>query len=805
MQKGFQKDFITIEILYGQERERHKHRDVELLYMLEGEMALTLENETYILNQDDLILINSNKMHSVGRMLHTKKRGLCCSVKIAWSFLTDCAAAPDIMFWCSSFQDMENRKYDELRVVLKRMVKDYAVNKEPQLIQYSDYYRLVHILTNYFMVDQESPEGERGAASRLDDIKYYIGKNYDSDISLSALADYMGLSVSYVSKYFKKHFDRNFMDYLYEIRLQKAEAQLVESEDAITEIAFQNGFPNMAAFNKHFKEKYGMTPSEYRKNQKKQLADTQEERRSENVRAMEALADYLAISDVAERKEISEEEHEVAADVSVYREYAPIWNTCINLGPAEGLLDSDMQQSILYAKKYMGFRYGRFWSLFTSNMLIVGAKTHGSNRFNRLDRILNFLIANEITPVIELGEKQNRIQKTVSDYLKESDNVSLFQSYEEFLSVLEEMMQHFVSIYTEQQVNQWVFEIWDDRRVEVYRDKQPYTRLYSDIRDIIKRYAPKANVGGAGNYIGWHKKHTDEAIRMWIDNGVYPDFLTFTYSPYASGELQRERMSKRKSDEDDLSHTLDEVKRLMLQYGFPKRRVYISDWNMTRSSRNYFNDSLWKACYIVKCSIDNLGKVDALVYSQLQDITTDYFDDQQLLNGSGGLLTRDQIGKPAFLAMRLLRHLQKYLVKTGEDYIITRDEYGKITILMHNFIARNYMYFLKEEHENTLKDHYTYFQHQNKKTLHFKLENVVANATYELHHHLINRKYGSIMDEWAKFGFRENLYLDDIEYLKTITIPQIYSTNAAAKDAVLEFDVDLEPLEVRCISLRPIR
>jgi xylan 1,4-beta-xylosidase len=291
---------------------------------------------------------------------------------------------------------------------------------------------------------------------------------------------------------------------------------------------------------------------------------------------------------------------------------------------------------------------------------------------------------------------------------------------------------------------------------------------------------------------------------MWIDHGVYPDYMTFTYSPYYMGETRSEKLSKRKSDEDDLKRTLENLNKSMLEKGFPPMKVFITSWNMTNSSRNYFNDSLWKACYIIKCCIESLGKVDGLLYSQLQDSVTDYYDNQQLLNGSGGLLTRDWIAKPAFLAYRLLRHLQKYFVASGDNYIITRDDYGKITIVMHNFIARNYLYYLKEENENTLKDHYSYFVNQNTKNLHFELEGVEECISYELHHHVVNRKSGSIMDEWAKYEFNDNLHIDDIDYLKAITMPSIYTTKASPKEGKLIFDVLLEPLEVRCISLRPM-
>lgn len=801
-----QQDFIETKIIYDIEEKKHRHKNYELLYVLEGKINLFTEETRYSLDKHDIILINSDKIHEISRVLGSREKSLCLSVDISWNYLYEHTGNDNLLFWCISSKDTENSNYDRLREVLNKIVKDYVINKDAKyFIQNSNYYLLLHILMNYFVIYNRENQEEKKGISREKQLANYIQQNYAKDLSLSDIADKMSLSNSYVSRYFKKTFGMNFIDYLYDVRLSYAENELVHTTESITDITFENGFPNVATFNKLFKKKYLMTPSEYRTHNAVDMEKNEKNKKIEEEKALGALNDYLGTAEVVNQTKEGEEVYKICCNIKEYKEYFPIWNIALNLGPAETLLDSSIQQSILYAKKNLKIKYGRFWSLFSPNMYTVGQNIQGTNRFYRVDRIISFLLDNDIIPIIELGEKQNRIQKSVSDYLKESDNTSLFTSYEEFLEVLEEMMKHLVAFFSENQVNTWKFEVWDDRRVEVYHDKQPYIKLFQDVFKIVKKYAPKAMVGGAGNYLGWFKEHTEESVRMWIDMGVYPDFLTYTYLPYAKGEIQSERMSKRKSDENDLKNSLDDLNDLLLRYGFPDRKVFITDWNMTSSSRNYFNDSLWKACYVVRCCIDNLGSIDALVYSQLQDATTDYYDNQQLLNGSGGLLTRDMIEKPAFMAMKLLRHLQKYLVKKGKNYIITRDEYGKITILMHNFISRNYLYYVKEENENTLEDHYKYFKHQNTKTLHFRIENVLEDTEFQLHHHLVNRKFGSIMDEWAAFGFKESLQNDDIEYLKRVTVPKIFSTAEKSEGNILSFDVDMEPLEIRCISIRPIK
>ena len=803
MRKEIDNNFIHIDVFYDAIKSSHSHREVELVYVLTGKVNLIIENKSYAMNAGDVILINSGKEHSIMKFPFSDARSLIASIKISYSFLYSYMDGKMPKFWCYSGQDMEKYKYDQIRNVLDHMMKDYAVNKEKvRLIQLSDYYLLAHYLTNYFVV-AESGDNKDGNSNRKEEIINYIERNYSQDLSLSDLAEYMGLSVSYLSRNMKKIFGMNFIDYVYDVRVEKAKELLIGSDKSITDVAYDTGFPNMASFNKYFRKRENMAPSEYRK--KYEEYAKQELNDVTTTRAREALEDYLTITDKPDKFFDTHDTFDINADVSQFQEYMPIWKMGINVGSASQLLSADVQKSLIYAKKHIDFLGCRFCNVFAPEMYIVNSELKGSSRFSRLDRVLNFLLDNGIVPIIELAEKENRIERTINDYIKDYTNKSAFDNYDSFLKVIDEMMAHMVSMYSVTQVNTWVFEIWDDRRIEMYEDKKPYVQVYTDVRSIVKKYAPKARVGGAGNYLGWSKEHTSYALHLWLDKGVFPDFFTFSYVPYSVGEIQSERLSKRKSDEDDLKNTMLALRRSLLELGFPDKQIFLSSWNMTRSSRNYFNDSLWKACYIAKCTIDNIGLLDGMLYSQLQDSLTDYYDNQELLNGSAGLLSRDMIAKPAFLAFRLLNHLQRFLVEKGDNYIITRDEYGKITILIHNFINRNYLYFIKEENENNLKEHYSYFENQDAKEFHFQLEGMMNDCTYELHHHTVNREHGSIIDEWAKFDFNNNIHFDDIDYLKRITIPRIYSTFEDATDGKLEFSVTLEPLEVHCISIRPVK
>ncbi|MFH1761628.1 MAG: helix-turn-helix domain-containing protein [bacterium] len=89
----------------------------------------------------------------------------------------------------------------------------------------------------------------------------YINEKY----GLKEAAAHVNLSPDYLRKVFKKISGRNFGDYLNYIRIKKAKELLKNSNKRITEIAFSVGYGSLEYFNKVFKGKEKLTPSEFRK------------------------------------------------------------------------------------------------------------------------------------------------------------------------------------------------------------------------------------------------------------------------------------------------------------------------------------------------------------------------------------------------------------------------------------------------------------------------------------------------------------------------------------------------------------
>lgn len=97
----------------------------------------------------------------------------------------------------------------------------------------------------------------------------YLSRHYSEVIRLSEVAEMVNMSESSFCRFFKQHTSKSFIDFLTDIRLGAASRALIDSSLSIVEIGYDCGFNNLSNFNRIFKKKKGVTPSEFRDNYRK--------------------------------------------------------------------------------------------------------------------------------------------------------------------------------------------------------------------------------------------------------------------------------------------------------------------------------------------------------------------------------------------------------------------------------------------------------------------------------------------------------------------------------------------------------
>ncbi|MGE5606216.1 MAG: response regulator [Bacteroidota bacterium] len=101
----------------------------------------------------------------------------------------------------------------------------------------------------------------------------YIEEHYSEDLTLESVARLVFVSPGYLSVSFKQVLQKNFVDYIAEVRVKKAKELLRDFHLKIYEIAIQIGYKDEKYFSQIFKKITGMAPNQYRDTLKGSVQD----------------------------------------------------------------------------------------------------------------------------------------------------------------------------------------------------------------------------------------------------------------------------------------------------------------------------------------------------------------------------------------------------------------------------------------------------------------------------------------------------------------------------------------------------
>ncbi|MGX7303073.1 AraC family transcriptional regulator [Enterococcus columbae] len=155
---------------------------------------------------------------------------------------------------------LSHREYLSKKIILSRISKIISIQE------------IVDFINDEFLVPFSivwNLKVKTSNLAKMNEICDFIKKEYmNEQLSLEFVAEKFHLSPTLLSKEFKKQKNTNFVDYVSQIKLSEAKRLLVESDLKISVIAENLGY-NDSYFNRLFKKHEGVTPGQYRKNNKR--------------------------------------------------------------------------------------------------------------------------------------------------------------------------------------------------------------------------------------------------------------------------------------------------------------------------------------------------------------------------------------------------------------------------------------------------------------------------------------------------------------------------------------------------------
>lgn len=779
------------------------HSEVEILFVLEGAVDITVEQKTSQLKTEDIFVVNSNKKHTL------KPAGgnlLLMRLLINYQMACDVFHSQDVLFWCDS-TNSENERYNELRRLLKYLLKHKVEteNYQETFGFLADCYAILNQLTVNFMVKsadlQSSEEGDR-YEDRISQINNYINSNYDQPISMKELSEKLFLSNGYLSRFFKKNYGMSFANYLTNVRVFHAADELLYTDVPVTRVAYDCGFTSAALFNKVFKKEYSVTPTEFRKQA------TLKEKKEVDLEKQKKLERRIEEKIIQEELEESHEEGEsrvknIDGNFSVLNpeEFQAYWGDTINFGSASNLLNSANREHLIILQRALNFKYVRFWNIFSRQFYIrPDQKIYD---FSQIDSILDFILEQGMKPFIELGLKPKTIHYEVghtriADEIAEEEIFTLDQ----WEHLIQAFMRHLSTRYGQNVLDEWRMELWFEE--DLREDKtewENYFKKFEITWRAVKECNYKILLGGYGIRMDYGTEQRLEFLTKWAQKSCLPDFISIMYYGYERGKDGKDIYAKRTTDDDCFIHELHREKERLFAAGLGNLPIYICEWNLTPSVRNYINDTTFKGAYIIKNIIDLYGEVQSMGYGAGSDRQYTFYDTAEMMFGGTGLITKEGILKPAAFALEFMNRLFPYFIGKDRNYLVSTDCHNNYGIVCHNQQILNYNYYLTPETELEKECMWKYYEGRQRLQLRIHLRDV-EDGQYRVKVYRISFMYGSVLSIWEAMGYENELSRNDIKYFRRICEPNMTIKKLESVQGNLVINEELQANEIAFIRVR---
>lgn len=243
------------------------HKEIEINIILKGKVEVCVEGKKYSLEEDDIIIINSNIGHAT---LSKDPDSMAMVFHLDPIYFKEYFKEYESLRFEDAVISSEgnNEKYKIIRYLLASLLEEHKNNSEKSKIISDAIFSLVIVnLIETFPPTMEKTDKVKNSKSQREVIAKvlcYIEEMYKEKISLNKIADMLGYNPSYVSQFFKINIGINFYEYLTRVRIREATIELAKTDYSIADIALSHGFSDVKSFNKGFKESFGRSPNQYR-------------------------------------------------------------------------------------------------------------------------------------------------------------------------------------------------------------------------------------------------------------------------------------------------------------------------------------------------------------------------------------------------------------------------------------------------------------------------------------------------------------------------------------------------------------
>lgn len=245
----------------------HWHEEAEFTLVTKGSCLYQVDLVDYEVKEGDILFIPPLFLHSIS--LNTSKEFLSETYVFHINFLggnsTDICSTRYLTPMMNQEFSMpclitpEHPAYASLRKIFRQITTLY----DEALVGYELALKSLFLQTIFLLLQYSKKNTSSETQASSDKLKHvldYIELHYAESISISELAKLCYFSDYHFMRFFKKHMSMTCMEYINNLRLEKAVELFEQGNFSILDVSLSVGFHNLSYFHRAFKKKYHMTP-----------------------------------------------------------------------------------------------------------------------------------------------------------------------------------------------------------------------------------------------------------------------------------------------------------------------------------------------------------------------------------------------------------------------------------------------------------------------------------------------------------------------------------------------------------------
>lgn len=253
----------------------HWHNSLELICILSGELEVTVNGDTTLLQTNDILLINSKTLHGTKCV----KRNDAILLLFPYPFIKKYIPNINNLFFTLNTRTNPPQLQPELnhvRDLLNQMLSLHMDTQEGNRLRFTSLlFELLYVVHHNFKIELLLSDANKRTKNldKLEPIFQYTKAHYKTPISISEISTVANLQPEYFCRFFKKNMGITYLEYLNEVRLSFIYQGLLTTDLPVTRLLETHGFTNYKLFRRMFRDHFHGTPGEIRRNSRGPLPD----------------------------------------------------------------------------------------------------------------------------------------------------------------------------------------------------------------------------------------------------------------------------------------------------------------------------------------------------------------------------------------------------------------------------------------------------------------------------------------------------------------------------------------------------